>query len=331
MHTQRIAFYAFVAATLWSAECGFASQANSPGAQVVTAVEASPGRTSPALGEPFIFSDRKKYYLIGTASSSEGFQCYEAADLVNWRLTGWAWRVSGLRVAHGGLCGPRVFSYQGLYYLVYGARIGGASKFGLAASTQPQGTYHDVHAPWLSMADGCTGGNVFVDRNGKAFLSFCRSGSIYGAALSQDLSNLSGQPMRLLQPEQRWESSGPSSGMDSTCMFRIGSKYYLTYSAGNPRSFKSAIGFATADKPLGPWTKSEDNPLLSTQAESGISSPTQGSVFRSIDSKAWFIVYQTVQSVADRPATSINVQNLELAGIRQLLVKPASRRVLVLE
>ena len=113
-------------------------------------------------------------------------------------------------------------------------------------------------------------------------------------------------------------------------MFKIGSKYYLTYSAGDPHSLKSAIGYATADKPLGPWTKSEENPLLSAGAESGIAFPTQGSVFRSLDGKAWFITYQTTQSVPTGSVASINVENLELMGIRQLLLKPASQRVLIL-
>lgn len=326
---QRIVIYFFVAAGLWLAEWRSGAEANAPGAQAVKPIELPAQARPPKLVDSFIFSDRKKYYLIGTASSSEGFQCYESTDLVNWKIDGWAWRVSGLRVARGGLRAPRVFLYQGLYYLVYGAQIPGGAKVGLAASTQPQGPYHDVHVPWLSVGEGCTGANVFVDRNGKALITFCRSGSVYGASLSQDLSKLNGPPVRLLQPEQRWELMGSSPGMDSVSMFRIGSKYYLTYSAGNPHSLESAIGYATADKPLGPWTKSEENPLLRTRAESGLSSPTQGSVFHSLDSKAWFIMYQTRQSVGEGAAVSIHVENLELTGIRQLLVKPALRRIVL--
>ncbi len=217
---QRIALYLFLAAGLWLAECRSRAQANAPGPQVVRAVVPPAEAIPPQLGDPFIFSDRKKYYLFGTASSSEGFQCYESTDLLNWKMDGWAWRVSGLRVARGGLRAPRAFLYQGLYYLVYGAQISGGTKLGLAASTQAQGPYHDVHVPWVSAGEGCAGANVFVDHNGKAFLTFCRSGSVYGASLSQDLSNPNGPPLRLLQPEQRWEMMGSNPGMDSICMFR---------------------------------------------------------------------------------------------------------------
>lgn len=327
MRMQRFVFHFWVAAGLWLGVCRSSAQANAPSLRPVT-LHAEATSTNPR--DPFIFSDRKKYYLIGTALSGEGFQCYESTDLVGWKMDGWAWRVSGLRVAHRGLRAPRVFLYQGLYYLAYGAQIAGGARLGLAASSQPQGPYHDVHVPWVSIGEGCAGANVFVDHNGKALLTFCRSGSVYGAPLSQDLSNLIGPPVRFVRPEQKWELLGSSPGMDSSSMFRIGSKYYLTYSAGNPQTLEAGIGYATADKPLGPWVKSDANPLLSTRSESGLSSPTQGSIFHSVDSKGWFILYQTRQSVADVTG-SINVENLELTGIRQLFVNPTSRRNLILK
>ena len=326
MRVQRIVLHFCVAAGLWLGQSLSGAQANRPSAN---SVALRPEATSVHPSDPFIFSDRKKYYLIGTASSSEGFQCYESTDLVSWKMDGWAWRLSGHRVAHGGLRCPRVFFYQGLYYLVYGAQTSGGARLGLAASTQPQGPYHDIHVPWVSVGEGCTGASVFVDHDGKAFLTFCRLGSVYGAILTQDLSKLIGSPVKLVQPEQRWELLGSSAGMDSSSMFRIGSKYYLTYSAGNPQTLESAIGYATADKPLGPWIKSEANPLLGARPESGLSSPTQGSVFHSVDRKAWFILYQTKLSAGDI-ADLINVEHLELTGIRQLLVNPTSRRTLIL-
>lgn len=117
MHMQRIAFHFCVAAGLWLSECGSSAQANGPGAQVVEAAVLPGQAILPHLGDPFVISDPKRHYLFGTASSSEGFQCYESMDLINWKLDGWAWRVSGIRVARRGLRAPRVFVYQGLYYL----------------------------------------------------------------------------------------------------------------------------------------------------------------------------------------------------------------------
>ena len=282
-----------------------------------------------------MFSAEKKYYLFRTTSPNEGFQCYESADLVNWKLDGWSWRVSPLHVAHGGLQSPCVFSYRGLYYLVYNAKFPGAPRFGLAASTQPQGAYHDVHSPWLSLAGDCSNPSVFVDRNEKAFLVFSRSSGkragsrgIYAAALNADLSALSGPPALLLRAEERWELADSSPGLDVGCLFRIGSKYYLTYSAGDPAAGRSVVGYATADKPLGPWTKNEENPLLNTVADLKVISPNRGRAFQSLDRKNWFLLYESGAAPGGASGGSIQVQDVQPQAGRQLVTNPASRRVL---
>ena len=294
------------------------------------------GEPAIRLQDPWIFTDAKKYFLFGTTSPSQGFQCYESPDLVHWKLDGWAWRMSGLHVARGELRWPQVFQYQGMYCMVYSARTPSGIRLGLAASVSPQGPYHDLHVPWLTLSEGSTAGRVFVDDNGKACLTYSQRSSpseasliIYGVALNQDLSKSVGQPVKLLTADQRWEAAGKAQprSLEAAGIFRIGSKYYLTYSATDPRTAESGVGFATADKPLGPWSKNPDNPLLSTRPESGVAQPSQTSVFRSLDRKTWFIAYQTLaDKVNGSPAQTVNVDQLVLEGIRQLSVKASPRR-----
>ena len=38
--------------------------------------------------------------------------------------------------------------------------------------------------------------------------------------------------------------------------------YYLTYSGNDYQSPKYAVGYATSDSPMGPWTRYEGNPIL---------------------------------------------------------------------
>jgi beta-xylosidase len=285
------------------------------------------------LGDPFIFTDAKRYFLFGIASSSQGFQCYESFDLVNWKPDGWAWKISGLRAAKGELHAPQVFTYQGMYCLVYSARMPTGVQLALAAAVQPQGPYHDLHVPWLDLGEGCTSGFVFVD-SGKAFLFFGRqpegagSGAIYGVALNQDLSKRVGSPVTLLKPDQRWELAGKDfkRTIDSARVFKIGSKYYLTYTAIDPTTSDSGIGYATADKPLGPWIKNPDNPMLAERTRSGLVRPAKGSVFPSLDRRERFIVYQTAaQSTSRIEETVVNIDRLVLVGIRQLSVEMLAR------
>jgi beta-xylosidase len=270
------------------------------------------------LGDPFVLVHSKKYYLFGTASPSEGFQCYESPDLVHWHLDGWAWRKSAMRVAMGDLHSPQVFEYQGMFCMTYSAWTARGNQLALAASTRPEGPYHDLHVPWLGL-DSCSSGSVFIDNNRKAFLIYCRktsapgrlSSSIYGVALSKDLSGTVGQPVELLQTSQRWEMVQRDRFRlnDSPHLFRTGSRYYLIYSANDPATSERAVGYATALKPLGPWTKSLENPLISSQPSINVTAPDHCSVFRSLNRGEWFVVYQTFAQSND--ATSPHVVNID--------------------
>jgi hypothetical protein len=288
------------------------------------------------LQDPFVFGDSKRYFLFGTASPSEGFQCYESTDLLNWKLGGWAWRMSGLRAAKGQLHAPQVFLYQGMYCMVYSARMASGQQLALAAAVQPQGPYHDLHAPWLDLGGACADGFVFID-NSKPVLVFSKQAAqpeaeparVYGVALNQDLSKAIGAPVMLLQPDQRWEwvDKKLKRTIESPRIFKIGSKYYLTYTARDPRNSECAIGYATADKPLGPWSKSPDNPLLATKPEAGLLRPAKGSVFRSLDGKEWFFLYQAMgQSVGTSQEAEIDIDRLAVLGIRQLSIQLSARR-----
>ena len=287
------------------------------------------------LRDPFVLPYGKKYFLYGTASPSQGFQCYESEDLVKWKLDGWAWRMSGLRVARGELHSPQVFLYQGMFCMVYSARTPGGIKLSLAASNKPEGPYHDLHAPWLPLAGSCAEGYVFVENKRKAYLVFTQRGTrvpaIYGVALNADLSASIGVPERLIQPSQRWELAHRDLELsnDSPAMFRIGSKYYLLYSANMVGTTERGIGYATADQPLGTWEKSSENPLLSSHPRIELISPAHGSVFCSNERKEWYVVYQSLADSANPSGdTIVNIDRLTLEDIRTLAIAQSPRLAL---
>jgi GH43 family beta-xylosidase len=151
---------------------------------------------------------------------------------------------------------------------------------------------------------------------------------IYGVALNKDLSKMEGQPVKLLEANQRWEltrrdlnrcNAGPR-------VFKILSKYYLTYSANDVLSTDFAIGYAMADKPLAAWTKSAENPLLSTRKEIGVVGPGHPSIFRSIDGSEWFIVYDTFADPGNPSEDRVvNIDRLVLREDKKLAVKGPTR------
>jgi beta-xylosidase len=288
------------------------------------------------LQDPYILVYSRRYYLFGTVSPSDGFQCYESADLVNWKLDGWAWRRTPMRAAQGELHSPQVVIYQGMFCLIYSARMATGNHLALAASTHPEGPYHDLHVPWLSLGDSCTSGDLFIDDNGKPYLTFTKriqgvgspSCAIYGVALNKDLSKTVGEPVKLLEPTQRWELAHRDQVRynQSPRMFKISGRYYLSYSANDPLSADCAIGYARADKPLGPWTKAAENPLLAGRPNQTPVGLGQGSVFRSLDGSERFLVYSALEDPANPTGYRVvNIDRLVPQESRKLSVPGPTR------
>ena len=67
--------------------------------------------------------------------------------------------------------------------------------------------------------------------------------------------------------------------------------YYLTYSANNWETPQYGVGYATASSPLGPFTKSPTNPILSQNASIGMYSTGHGSFAVSPDSRELYYVH----------------------------------------
>ena len=67
--------------------------------------------------------------------------------------------------------------------------------------------------------------------------------------------------------------------------------YYLTYSANNWETPQYGVGYATASSPLGPFTKSPTNPILSQNASIGMYSTGHGSFAVSPDWRQLYYVH----------------------------------------
>ena len=67
----------------------------------------------------------------------------------------------------------------------------------------------------------------------------------------------------------------------------------MTYSAGHYADPNYGIGYAKATHPLGPWTKSEDNPIVKLDLSIGVSGPGHNSITMSPDGKEMFMVYHS--------------------------------------
>ncbi|MDR7300291.1 family 43 glycosylhydrolase [Haloactinomyces albus] len=68
--------------------------------------------------------------------------------------------------------------------------------------------------------------------------------------------------------------------------------YYLLYSAEHGTRDTYGVGYAVSDSPLGPWRRSENNPVLARDASMGMYSPGHGSVVSSPDGSQLYYLHQ---------------------------------------
>jgi len=265
------------------------------------------GDTPIRIGDPFVLLHEGKYYLFGTTSSNEGFQYYTSEDLVHWKPGGWAWRKTETSWADANFWAPEVKFYRGKFYMTYSGRVRGSNParmlVALAVSDRPEGPYRDLYAPWFDAGYSAIDAHIFVDTDGTPYVYFSPNGKkdgylfgyISGARLAPDLSKLEGEPVKLLEADQPWERINWARNRcnEGPFVLKHNGKYYMTYSANNTGEPGYGVGYAVADRPLGPWVKSRDNPVLASKLEIGVSSPGHNSITMSPDGKEMFIVYHS--------------------------------------
>ena len=287
------------------------------------------------MGDPYAFEHGGKYYLIGTTSPREGFLCYESSDLSHWESKGWAWKKPANHWAVNAFWAPEVKFYQGKFYLTYSGLVRDSKPdkllMGLAVSDSPTGPYRDLRAPWFDPGYSTIDGDLFFDEDGTPYLYFSRNGEqdgysfgvLYGVQLAPDLSKPVGEPVKLLEASQPWERINWAKNRcnEGPTVIKHAGLYYMTYSANHTEFPGYGVGYATASSPLGPWTKAEENPILASHLDLGVSSPGHNSIVRTADGKETFIVYHS-HADPKKPSQDrvVNVDRMEFTADGKLRV-----------
>lgn len=179
---------------------------------------------------------------------------------------------------------------------------------GVAVSDKPTGPFLDLqNEPLFQPGYPVIDANVIQDDNGKYYLYYSRAcykhpvesdiatwaknkglfdeieeSWVYGIELSPDFRSVIGEPKLLLRPPLKmddinteWESRSITSKeinrrwTEGSFTFKHKNKYYIMYSANYYAGENYAIGYATGDSPLGPFVKSNNNPILEKNAHEG--------------------------------------------------------------
>jgi beta-xylosidase len=98
-----------------------------------------------------------------------------------------------------------------------------------------------------------------------------------------------GQPQVMLQPLSDWETRD-GHVTEGPWMIKHQNRYYLLYSGSGANTPDYAVGYATADSPLGPFVRAEHNPIL--QRGPGLFGPGHGCAIRDSAGQWWFVYHQ---------------------------------------
>ena len=220
------------------------------------------------LADPTIFLDKGIYYLYGT-SSNQGFLVYQSSDLKKW--TGPTGKTNGFALAkgdtygNGGFWAPQVFKNGNTYYMAYTAD----EQIAIAESNSPLGPFKQKEIKALSGIGKQIDPFVFRDQDDKIYLYHVRlteGNRIFVAQMKDDFSDvLPETATACITATQNWENTAKTTWpvTEGPTVIKKGDLYYLFYSANDFRNPDYAVGYATAESPLGPWKKSDQNPVIS--------------------------------------------------------------------
>lgn len=257
--------------------------------------------------DPDVLKVGNTYYAYATNGNGLNIQELHSTDLVHWSKLkdvfpqipkwavpgfGWVWAPDVSLVTTGD--GSKTY----LMYFVdrFAVGAGGTQCIGVAVSSAPEGPFHsDSDKPFICQVG--EGGSIdpasFVDEDGTHYVLWKNDGNsgggqtwLYIQKVSNDGLTLEGEPTRLVTADQVWE--GPL--VEAPTLWKHDGKYYLFYSANAYNGIRYAVGYAVADKILGPYQK-PNQPLLATSMQAGLAGPGGQDIVTDRVGQTWIVYH----------------------------------------
>lgn len=268
------------------------------------------------IADPFVYQHDSVYYMTGTTllPEGEGFACYTSTDLITWNYKGVLYKKPENHIGSFAFWAPEVEYYKGKFYMTYSCYVKGVDRMltCLAVSDKPEGPFVDLYTPWFDLGYSAIDADIFVDDDDTPYLYISKNvtyegpigtGELYAAKLKKDLSGLDGDVVFVSSASQDWEKVNWSKNRcnEGAFVFKRGDTYYMTYSANDTGYEYYGVGVSYAKNPLGPWAKSEDNPLMTTDLSKGVSSPGHNSIVEAPDGELYIIYHRHADPQCQKP------------------------------
>ncbi len=308
-HATTIAARCLLPLLLFAGGCGQQSPGPTPAA-TSTSTHAPAPTTSPHsfqnpvlrsdFPDPFILREGDMYYGYATNASGKNVQAARSPDLVHWELLPDALPALPVWAKPGGgfVWAPEVIKIGDRYVLYYVARDRASNRqcIGVATGEEPRRFRDDHDRPLICQTS--EGGSIDPSpfRDGDhLYLYWKNDGNccgyttyIYVQELAPDGQSLLGQPIRLLQNDQRWEGAI----IEAPTMWKQEGKYYLFFSGNLYSTPDYAVGYATCQSPTGPCQDAPENPILKSSLEKPpVIGPGHQAIILDKDGETWMVYH----------------------------------------
>jgi sucrose-6-phosphate hydrolase SacC (GH32 family) len=222
--------------------------------------------------DPFILVDRKEGAYYFAASTGKGFKAYKSLDLENWADLGLVFNPATDFWGKTDFWAPDMYEYKGKFY-IFGTFTGTTEKrgVGILIADSPAGPYSPLrNNPVTPREWMCLDGALYIDDNGTPWMLYIRDwldrvvGAVYAQRFSDDLTELTGEPVLLFQAD-----SAPWAGLHGSGSYRNyladspwiidipGGRKTLIWSshtATSPQRYAIGQAYSASGSISGPWT-----------------------------------------------------------------------------
>jgi beta-xylosidase len=233
------------------------------------------------LADPAVIQHDGVYYLYATGEvdGDNGYRVYTSTNLVDWERGPVVFRPGQPHI-----WAPDIWQDpdSGRFFLYYTAN----QTIGVAEGDSPMGPFQIRRKLFDSAIDA----HFFRDDDGASYLYFVK---LPGFRITvQPMSSPTkpkGEPREILQPDSDWETRN-GQVTEGPWMIKHEKRYYMLYSGSGADTPDYAVGYATAESPMGPFTRADHNPIV--HRSEGIFGPGHGCAIRDAKGDWWHIYHQ---------------------------------------
>ncbi len=248
-----------------------------------------------SIADPFVLQDGDTYYMYGTTDAvvGRGFDVYKSTNLADWTRAAKCYAPTDDSWGGYNFWAPEVVKKDGYYYMHYTVYSSKEARRNIlvARSESPEGPFIDYAGP-LFPDNSIIDSHIYHDTKSGDYFIYASPereppSRILGAKISPDFKQLMTSPTECLAAEFGWEDLW----IEGPIIHERNGTLYMLYSGGAWWESEYSLGCATAQSPLGPWTKYESNPVLKNNET--VDGPGHNGLAWSPDGTELFLVYHT--------------------------------------